>query len=176
MSLNTTSGLVLYIGSISKTAAPGLRIGWIIGPRRVIARLADAKYQMDYGTSLVAQRMTERYLREGHWEEGLHRIRKSITQRMDKLQRALGEEFGDRLSWERPSGGGHLWIQHQLMASEADLLQACIKQGILVTPGSIFGAPTSHIRLTATFVREDEVDDAVQRLGRAFAEHYGSMS
>jgi GntR family transcriptional regulator, regulator for abcA and norABC len=166
--LSSVSGLVLHIGSISKTAAPGLRIGWMIGPRRVIARLADAKYQMDYGTSLVSQRMTERYLREGHWKMGVARIRQVLTKRMQILQTALRQTFGDSLSWRVPTGAGHLWLRHHLPVSDRELLQACIAQGILVTPGSIFGSPTSHLRLTVTFLEDKSIDEAVRRLHRAF--------
>ncbi len=49
------SGNVLYIGSISKSLSPGLRIGWIVGPEPVIERLADIKMQTDYGSSSLAQ-------------------------------------------------------------------------------------------------------------------------
>ena len=49
------NGIVLYLGSISKSLAPGLRLGWVVGPESVIQRLSDVKMQIDYGASSLSQ-------------------------------------------------------------------------------------------------------------------------
>jgi GntR family transcriptional regulator of abcA and norABC len=58
---------ILYIGSLSKTASPGLRVGWIVGPEPVIERLADIKMQTDYGTSALSQGIAAEWLSGGNW-------------------------------------------------------------------------------------------------------------
>ena len=63
--LHQGSGQVLYCGSLSKTVAPGLRIGWIIGPTNVIDRLADAKEQIDFGTSIISQQVAHTFMEVG---------------------------------------------------------------------------------------------------------------
>jgi GntR family transcriptional regulator of abcA and norABC len=59
------TGLVLYIGSMSKIVSPGLRIGWIVGPEPVIERLADIKMQTDYGASSLSQWVVAKWLASG---------------------------------------------------------------------------------------------------------------
>ncbi len=70
-------GNVLYLGTLSKTVSPGLRIGWVIGPEPVIERLADIKMQTDYGSSALSQWAAAKWLSEGRYEEHLAWLRKS---------------------------------------------------------------------------------------------------
>ncbi|MFP3472653.1 aminotransferase class I/II-fold pyridoxal phosphate-dependent enzyme, partial [Micrococcus sp. SIMBA_144] len=62
---NDQQGLVLYLGSMSKTLSPGLRIGWLVGPEQVIDRLSDIKMQTDYGSSSVSQYAVAEWLSSG---------------------------------------------------------------------------------------------------------------
>ncbi|BCJ86344.1 aminotransferase-like domain-containing protein [Effusibacillus dendaii] len=75
---------VMYVGSLSKSVAPGLRIGWIVGPEQVIGRLADAKQQIDLGTSAVNQHITHIYLTAGEWKENVEKLRRKLTIRRDR--------------------------------------------------------------------------------------------
>lgn len=71
---------VIYLGSMSKTVAPGLRIGWVVGPSAVIQRLADAKEQMDLGTSAISQELARTFI-ESEWTTHIKKlmgIRKKI--------------------------------------------------------------------------------------------------
>ncbi|MGQ0440562.1 aminotransferase class I/II-fold pyridoxal phosphate-dependent enzyme, partial [Bacillus sp. B-TM1] len=60
-----TSGQVLYIGSVSKTLSPGLRIGWVVAPSPVIERLSDIKMQTDYGSSAFSQEIVSYWISSG---------------------------------------------------------------------------------------------------------------
>lgn len=71
------AGQVLYIGSVSKTLSPGLRIGWVIGSTPVIKRLADIKMQMDYGSSAISQQIVEYWLRTGLYERHINYLKKN---------------------------------------------------------------------------------------------------
>ncbi|WP_052648384.1 aminotransferase-like domain-containing protein [Paenibacillus sp. E194] len=68
-------GQVLYVGTMSKCVCPGLRMGWIVGSREVIERLADIKMQMDYGSSSLSQQVTAEWLRSGLHEARNQHIR-----------------------------------------------------------------------------------------------------
>ena len=68
-------GHVLYIGSLSKTLTPGLRIGWIIGPEPVIDRLSDIKMQTDYGSSSLSQRVAAEWINKGFYEDHVANVR-----------------------------------------------------------------------------------------------------
>ncbi|WP_020425703.1 PLP-dependent aminotransferase family protein, partial [Paenibacillus riograndensis] len=74
-------GRVLHLGTLSKSASPGLRIGWIVGPEPVVRRLADIKMQTDYGASSLSQLAAARWLEGGYHEEHLQRLRARLRQR-----------------------------------------------------------------------------------------------
>ena len=67
--------LILYVGTLSKTVSPGLRIGWVAGPEPVIERLADIKMQTDYGSSSLSQWAAAKWLSSGLYDENLSRIK-----------------------------------------------------------------------------------------------------
>ncbi|MGB3366908.1 MAG: PLP-dependent aminotransferase family protein [Acidaminobacteraceae bacterium] len=105
------SGNVLYLGSVSKSLAPGMRIGWIVGSEPVIERLGDIKMQTDYGASSVSQWMMTYLLSSGLYETHLKELRKSLKLRCDTVLNCLKEHFSDIASWNQPSGGFYVWLQ-----------------------------------------------------------------
>lgn len=91
------SGLVLYLGSVSKTLSPGLRIGWIVGLEAVIKRLADIKMQTDYGSSAISAY----FLSSGMYETHLSDLREKLKERAEFTERILVENFSDIATWKK---------------------------------------------------------------------------
>lgn len=102
---------VLYIGSLSKTLSPGLRIGWIIGPEPVIDRLSDIKMQTDYGSSSLSQRVAAEWINEGFYEEHVANVRMHLKEQRQIMIRALNKYCADIASWDIPSGGVFIWLK-----------------------------------------------------------------
>jgi len=100
---NDKQGSVLYIGSVSKTFSPGLRIGWIVGPEPVINRLADIKMQTDYGSSSISQFLVNKWLKNGY-EEDLTLVRSELKCRRDYMIEILNTYFSNIATWNIPSG------------------------------------------------------------------------
>ncbi|MFP3381487.1 aminotransferase class I/II-fold pyridoxal phosphate-dependent enzyme, partial [Bacillus sp. SIMBA_069] len=75
------NGLVLYLGSLSKTLSPGLRIGWLVGPEPVIERLADVKMQIDYGSSVLSQWVAAEWLSGRMYGQHLAKTRIALRER-----------------------------------------------------------------------------------------------
>ncbi len=84
-----TSGQVLYIGSVSKTLSPGLRIGWVIAPSPVITRLADIKMQTDYGSSAFSQEIVAHWISTGLYENHLTNLREQLRKRAAFVERVF---------------------------------------------------------------------------------------
>ncbi|WP_123042019.1 PLP-dependent aminotransferase family protein [Cohnella candidum] len=141
-------GIVLYIGSLSKIAASGLRIGWMIAPRTVIGRLTDARQQMDFGLSVVSQWLAERLLQSEEFGDHLRRLQHSLREKQQKMADALHRHLGRRVSFHLPEGGLNLWCKIDREPDGGKLVEEGIKRGILFLPGSVFGSEPGFVRLS----------------------------
>jgi len=160
-------GLVLYLGSMSKTLGPGLRIGWIVGPEPVIDRLADIKMQTDYGSSALSQHAVAQWLSEGLYEEHLTRIRRELKLRRDYMLRLLEEEYRELADWNRPQGGFYIWLRFKQPLSIRSLFDQALTEGILLNPGMIYDRnDRQHLRLSYAYASMEELRDGLQRLSR----------
>ncbi len=87
------SGMVIYLGTASKTLAPGLRIGWIVAPEPIVQRLGDVKMQMDYGASSISQWIFAEFLNSGLYGEYLQELKAILLHRRNCALKALQEHF-----------------------------------------------------------------------------------
>lgn len=164
---NDSQGNVLYIGSVSKTLSPGLRIGWIVGPQPVIERLADIKMQTDYGSSSLSQYVVEKWISSGLYEEYLQDIRKDLQFRRDFTIQILKKYFSDIATWEVPKGGFYIWLSLQSGISTRKLFDSALREGILLNPGSVYDkADDHHLRLSYSYASMDQLEEGLIRLAQ----------
>ncbi|HSB62115.1 MAG TPA: PLP-dependent aminotransferase family protein, partial [Vicinamibacteria bacterium] len=103
-------GGVLYLSTLSKTLAPGLRIGWVVAPQEVIGRLTQMKQGADLHTSTFAQMVAHESARGGFLDGHVRRIRELYGERRDAMLRSLERHFPPGVRWTRPQGGLFLWV------------------------------------------------------------------
>ena len=132
------NGMVLYLGTISKTLAPGLRIGWLVGPESVVWRLGDIKMQMDYGASSVSQWLLYELLKSGLYDTYLNDMRKKLKKRRDAALAALDKYFSHLGTWNTPSGGFYIWLKLNKAVPTDKLFKAALEKNIILNPGSIY--------------------------------------
>ncbi|KQL46151.1 transcriptional regulator [Brevibacillus choshinensis] len=162
-----TSGTVLYVNSVSKTIAPGLRIGWLVGPRSVVERLADAKQQMDFGTSTVSQQLARSFLEHDRWEAQIERLSTYLYHQRRAMVTALETHLADWVEWNVPEGSYHVWCRLREPCDERLLLDAAIREGVVYNPGSVYGAEAGWLRLTYSWEKHESIDEGVRRLKKA---------
>ncbi|WP_126428858.1 PLP-dependent aminotransferase family protein [Brevibacillus marinus] len=166
------SGLVLYLGSLSKTLSPGLRIGWLIGPEPVIERLADIKMQTDYGASSLAQWAAAEWLASGFYQQHLERIRSGLRRRREILLEALRRDFSDLAEWTVPTGGFYIWLRLHSQVRMRELFDQARAAGLLLHPGNLYDrAATSCLRLSYAYAKETELSEALRLLSRLVRQH-----
>lgn len=161
-------GNVLYISSLSKIVASGLRIGWIIGPKPVIERLADAKQQVDFGHASFTQWVANDFLASEYFDVHMNNLVKKLIQRRDQIVTSLHSTLEDQVEFHIPQGGIHLWCRLKKEYNEVQLLEEAIKRGVIFVPGLTLGAEKGFVRFT--FARENEKNIAigVKRFSEAF--------
>ncbi|MFC4307198.1 PLP-dependent aminotransferase family protein [Cohnella boryungensis] len=160
-------GSVIYIGSFSKIAASGMRVGWMVAPHAVVDRLADARQQMDFGPSVIPQIMAAEFLRSPDFLPHLERLRMRLLYKRDLLVEALNQQLADLLSFTVPEGGLHLWCKLNAEANDGKLLEEAIRQGAVFVPGSVYGSESGYLRLTFARTKEAEIRPGVARLAAA---------
>ncbi|MED4584038.1 PLP-dependent aminotransferase family protein [Brevibacillus choshinensis] len=159
------NGQVLYLGSLSKTLSPGLRIGWIVGPEPVIERLADVKMQSDYGASSLSQWVAAEWLSTGKYEQHMIGIRQALRERRDHVVTLLTRWFTDLAEWEVPSGGFYIWLKLRHAVSMRTLFTKALAAGILLNPGYVYDQSDSHhLRLSYAYADEEQLDRALSVL------------
>ncbi|RUL54042.1 PLP-dependent aminotransferase family protein [Lysinibacillus antri] len=160
-----TSGQVLYIGSVSKTLSPGLRIGWVVAPSPVIQRLADIKMQTDYGSSAFSQEIVSYWISSGLYEKHLVKLREQLKRRATFVEEILERQFQQLASWKRSEGGFYIWLRFHEPIVNKNLFLNLLKQNVLINPGYIYESnDLHHIRLSYAYASLGELKEGLNTL------------
>jgi GntR family transcriptional regulator / MocR family aminotransferase len=163
-------GVVLYLGTLSKILAPGLRIGFVTGPRTVVEVLAARRAIADGQGNLTLQRAAAELLEEGLLQRHARKMRRTYLARRGALADALGWHLGGSVSFELPPGGMSLWLKLDPSLDAEAWAERALRLGVRVDPGRRFdfrGQPLPNLRLGYSALDERELDEAVRRLARA---------
>lgn len=164
-------GHVLYLGSLSKTLTPGLRIGWVIGPEPVIDRLSDIKMQTDYGSSSLSQRVAAEWLSSGLYSQHVQNVRGELKVRRAVALNALERYMNGLAAWDIPQGGFFIWLKIKAKVPMLELFKKAARQGILLNPGNIYAQETDgHVRLSYAYASLPELERGIRLLSRIVEE------
>ena len=164
-------GIVLYIGTLSKIAFPGLRIAWIAAPREACARLATIQYVSALGGNTLAQAVAAKFYAGSRFEVYLRRVHRVYQRRLHVMLAGLEEHLPSHVRFTRPEGGYTVWLSlPEARGQESVLRERLERAGVAVTPGHGFFAlqsPIPHFRLSIASVDEARIAEGCRRLGRA---------
>ena len=167
-------GNVLYLSTFSKTLAPGLRLGWIVAPPEVIAKLVQLKQGADLHTSTFVQMVAYEVARDNFLDEHVKVIRRVYRERRDVMLQALTQYFPPEVQWTRPQGGLFLWVTLPEGADAQRLFEAAVRENVAFVPGDCFYAPNGHrdagkrhMRLNFSAARPDQIQEGIRRLSIA---------
>lgn len=158
-------GTVIYLGSASKSLAPGLRIGWLVGPEPVVQRLGDVKMQVDYGASSLSQLVMAEFLESGMYDEYNAFLRNELRRRRDAALDVLNKRFRSIASWQVPDGGFYIWLTLKETIHMEFIFRAAAKAGILINPGDIYDFRRNNsLRLSYSYTTPEEFREAALKL------------
>jgi 2-aminoadipate transaminase len=163
------TGGVIYLGTLSKTLAPGLRIGWVVAPEEVAARLVQMKQGADLHSSTFCQMVAYETARGGFLDTHVRHIRRVYRERRDAMLAALERHSPDGVRWTHPQGGLFLWVTLPKGQDSAELLREALKEKVAFVPGHSFhplGGGANTMRLNFSYCPPAAIEEGIRRLGR----------
>jgi 2-aminoadipate transaminase len=166
---------VVYLGTISKTFCPGLRIGWALAPPALRERLILLKEAADLCQSNFTQAVAYRYFAEYPWQETLKELRDVYRERRDAMHDSLAEHFPSEsgLTWTHPTGGFYVWLKLPDGLDARAMLAKAISARVAYVPGGSFyadGQGGSNLRLSYCFPTPERIREGVRRLAGVVTE------
>lgn len=165
------TGMVIYLGSASKSLAPGLRIGWIIAAESIVQRLGDVKMQMDYGTSSISQWAFAEFLSSGMYQHYLTNLKIELKHRRDHALSVLSRYYKDFAYWNVPNGGFYIWLTIKGNINMELLFENAVKNKILLNPGAVYDFKHNNsLRLSYAYTSCEEFEHAAITLAEIIRE------
>jgi 2-aminoadipate transaminase len=165
-------GNVIYLSTFSKTLAPGLRLGWIVAPPKIISKLVQLKQGADLHTSTFIQCVAFEVAREGFLDQHVKLVRGVYRERRDVMLQALKEFFPPEVTWTHPQGGLFLWVTLPEGMDSQSLFRSALAENVAFVPGDSFYAgngPEScrHLRLNFSHPNPEQIHEGIRRLSVA---------
>jgi 2-aminoadipate transaminase len=163
-SLDTT-GTVVYMGTLSKTMGPGMRLGWLVGPAELIRRLSALK--VDGGTNVFGAHVAAEWLPERLLPH-VERLRSVYQRRRDLMLDALAQYMPPGTHWTRPEGGFFIWVTFPEGIDTKRMLPQVRELGVDYLPGpECFSqdAGANQLRLSFSFAEDDLIEQGIRVIG-----------
>lgn len=162
----------IYLGTFSKTMAPGLRLGWIVAPESIMTRFIQAKQGCDLHTGTLVQYIANDICQRGILKPHIKKIRRVYKKRRDTMLEALAEFWPEGCQWTDPEGGLFLWARvPSSIDTDIFLREKALKEKVAYVPGINFypnaDGGTEAMRLNFSYAPEDVIVEGIKRLGIA---------
>jgi 2-aminoadipate transaminase len=167
-------GRVIYLGSFSKIASPGMRLGWVCADPALVARMATAKETVDVCTDVLSQSIAAEFLKGGHLHTHLQKLIGTYQRRRDTMLAAIEEYFPKEVWFNRPLGGFFVWAGLPEGFNTVELFEKAVAAKVAYVVGTAFYTGEKRglntLRLTYCAVDEAKIKEGIKRLGGVFQE------
>jgi 2-aminoadipate transaminase len=160
----------MYMGSFSKTLAPGLRLGFLVAPHALYPKLLQAKQAADLHTPSFNQRMVAEVLKDGFLDRHVPTIRALYKAQRDAMLAALEKHLaGTGVQWNTPDGGMFLWVKLPAGMDAVALLPRAVERNVAFVPGAAFysdAAQNNTLRLSFVTASVEQINEGVAALAQ----------
>jgi DNA-binding transcriptional MocR family regulator len=164
---------VLYLGSLSKIGAPGVRLGWLRAPEELLRPTVIAKQASDLQTSTIDQAAAAVYLSNVDLSAHVTMLCAAYRERRDTMLKALPTTVPPGTTWTNPEGGMFVWLRLPGEANTADTLRQALTHNVAFVPGAPFFATTpdpATFRMSFTTNTPEDITEGMRRLKTTFTE------
>lgn len=164
----------IYMGSFSKVLSPGIRLGYVIAPKELRAKLVQAKQATDLHTSTLSQMATYEIIKNGFLDAHIPTIRKLYGNQCQAMLNALERYMPEGVRWNEPKGGMFLWAELPKGMDAGAILAKAIERNVAYVPGNPFFAADPSIeslRLAFVTVPPPRIEEGVKILAQVIKEN-----
>lgn len=170
---------VIYLGSFSKTFAPGFRVGWVLAPHAVREKLVLAQESATLCPPVFSQFAISNYLSNHDWKRQITVFKDMYRERRDAMLEELEEHMPDGATWTRPAGGFFVWLTLPEGIDSQAMLPRGVDARVAFVPGAAFyadGGGARNVRLSYCFPTADRIRLGVQRFADVIRNELEVMS
>ena len=158
---------VVYLGSFSKTFAPGFRVGWVLAPHAVREKLVLAQESATLCPPTFSQLAVSAYLAGNDWQGQIKSFREMYRLRRDTMLSALRDQMPATATWTRPEGGFYVWLTLPEGIDAKAMLPRAVTARVAYVPGTAFyadGSGSQCMRLSYCYPTPERITEGVRRL------------
>ena len=162
------AGIVMWCSSVSKTVAPGYRVGWV-APGKFKEKIIRQKLLQTISTPILYQEVIADFMEHGRYDHHLRTFRNKLYANCLQYQQAIEDYFPDNTKISQPQGGFVLWLELDKKIDTAALYDTAIRQNISFAPGRMFTLQNQYnncMRLNFALEWNDKLHFELQKLGR----------
>jgi len=160
---------VLFIGTFSKTLAPGLRLGYLVGPKEFIQQARALRRIMMRYMPANNQHIVAMFIKRGYHDALIHRMHREYKQRWKLMKKAIDDHLGDLVSYTSV-GGSSFWVKGPRWLNTDELEKTAANSGVLIERGSVFFMNpqkyNNHFRLGFSSIAKQDIEPGIKSLAQ----------
>lgn len=167
-----TTGVVIYLGTFSKTFCPGLRIGWVAASPEIVRKYVLAKQGADLQANTMSQIELYKFTEMFDFDAHVEKVKNIYKRRRKAMLETMEKEFPSNVKYTYPHGGMFTWVELPKGIDAADIFKKSLENKVAFVPGSSFypnGGNENHFRLNYGTMSEDLIIEGIKRLGKVLA-------
>lgn len=165
-----TEGLVIYAGTFSKVISPGLRVGYAIAPKEIIAKMVVCKQTSDVHTCILSQMVCHEFMTKYDYEAHLDKNREIYRKKCRLMTDLLDKHLGSKVSYVKPDGGLFIWVKLPLDVDMTSFCTKAVENKVATVPGTAFTADTSEsshcFRINYSTPTDEQIVTGMEILGK----------
>ena len=169
-----TEGLVIYCSSFSKILSAGMRVGFVVAPEEVAAKMVVAKQSEDVHTNQFFQMLCYKFMTECDLDAHIAMIREVYGRKCRLMLDCLEKELPAAVKFTRPEGGLFIWVTLPDGVDATAFLKACMAEKLMIVPGATFNCDVTEgsmsFRLNYSTPSDEQIKEGVARLGKVARE------